>query len=120
MPASYSYDLRQRVMAAYQQKEGSMRQLAERFKLHFTTVRNWVKQSKTDSSLTPKTFSNGRRSMIQAEHKAFLENLYRQQPDLTHVEAGERFMTQFGRHPSVWVMSRAHKRLGISRKKNVL
>ena len=33
MPASLSIDLRQRILAAYDAKEGSQRQLAERFKV---------------------------------------------------------------------------------------
>lgn len=39
MPTAYSTDLRQRVLDAYQAKEGSQRQLTERFKVSLSFVR---------------------------------------------------------------------------------
>lgn len=55
MPAPLSIDLRQRVIAAYQAKEGSQRQLAERFKVSLSFVRDltcryrsyWYSRAKT-------------------------------------------------------------------------
>jgi transposase len=43
MPAPLSVDLRQRIMAAYAAKEGSQRQLAERFKVSLSFVRDLMR-----------------------------------------------------------------------------
>jgi transposase len=40
MPAPLSVDLRQRIMAAYEAKEGWQRQLAERFKVSLSCIRD--------------------------------------------------------------------------------
>jgi transposase len=39
----YSLDLRQRVLDAWQRREGSQRQLAARFSVHLTFVRNLLR-----------------------------------------------------------------------------
>lgn len=116
---SYSQDLRERVLSAYEKQEGSIRQLAERFKLHFTTVHNWLKHYRESGSKEPKKTPRGRFSVIQPEHQSFLEELYGQQSDLTHAQVGQRFFERYGVFPQKWVISRAHRRLGISRKKNL-
>jgi len=47
MPAPLSVDLRQRVIAAYQAKEGSQRQLAERFKVSLSFIRDLSRYRQT-------------------------------------------------------------------------
>jgi transposase len=44
MPAPLSIDLRQRIIAAYEAKEGSQRQLAERFKVSLSFIRAPLKK----------------------------------------------------------------------------
>ena len=43
MPVSYSSDLRRPVIIAWEAKEGSQRQLAERFKVSLSMVRNLLR-----------------------------------------------------------------------------
>ena len=43
---SYSPDLRERVVGAYESGEGSIRVLAKRFKVHKDTVSNWLRLSR--------------------------------------------------------------------------
>jgi transposase len=40
MPNPLSLDLRQRIIAAYEAKEGSLRELAERFKVSLSFIRD--------------------------------------------------------------------------------
>lgn len=70
---SYSQDLRERVLISYERQEGSMRELAQRFKIHFTTVHNWLKHYRESGSKSPRQTPRGRFSVIQKEHQAFLE-----------------------------------------------
>lgn len=44
MSASYSTDLRQRVIDAYTNREGSQRQLAERFKVSESSVKRLLRR----------------------------------------------------------------------------
>ncbi|UJS05384.1 hypothetical protein [Cylindrospermopsis raciborskii] len=44
MPKTYSIDLRNRVIVAWVAREGSQRQLAERFKVSLSFVKNLVRR----------------------------------------------------------------------------
>ena len=47
MIGPYSLDLRRRIVAAYQNGEGSIRELAERFSVAPNTVQNYLRQVRT-------------------------------------------------------------------------
>ncbi|MEL6349207.1 MAG: helix-turn-helix domain-containing protein, partial [Myxococcota bacterium] len=55
-----SKDLRQRVVTAYHDGEGTYDELAERFDVNRNTVWSWVKLEKETGSLEPRTANNGR------------------------------------------------------------
>lgn len=59
MPAALSVDLRQRLLAAYQAKEGSQRQLAERFKVSLSFVRDLMRHYRQTGSVEPKPHGGG-------------------------------------------------------------
>lgn len=54
MPVSYSKDLRGRVIAAWEAKEGSQRQLAQRFKVSLSFVRNLLRHYRTNGQIEAK------------------------------------------------------------------
>jgi transposase len=45
MPAAYSIDLRQRILNAYEAKEGSQRTLAKRFQVSLSFVKRLIRRS---------------------------------------------------------------------------
>ena len=49
----YSLDLRKRIVDAYRNCEGSVRELAERFAVSPTTVQNYLNLARTTSDLSP-------------------------------------------------------------------
>lgn len=53
MPAPYSTDLRQRVIDAYEAKEGSQRQLAERFKVSLSFIKRLIRRYGDTGQVTP-------------------------------------------------------------------
>ncbi|MFM2315160.1 MAG: hypothetical protein RLZZ04_4436 [Cyanobacteriota bacterium] len=59
MPAPLSLDLRQRVFLAYQTKEGSQRQLAKRFKVSLSFIRDLVRRYRETDSIEPKPHGVG-------------------------------------------------------------
>ncbi|PSO78773.1 MAG: hypothetical protein BRC44_10280 [Cyanobacteria bacterium QS_4_48_99] len=50
---TYSIDLRQKIIEAYQNQEGSQRQLAKRFKVSLSFIEKLFKQYRETGSVTP-------------------------------------------------------------------
>ncbi len=48
MPQPYSADLRERVLVAYEQGEGSQVAIARRFRVCPATVCNWIRQARKE------------------------------------------------------------------------
>ena len=57
MPAPLAVDLRQRIMAAYEAKEGSQRQLAERFKVSLSFIRDLRRHHRETGTVRPSSSS---------------------------------------------------------------
>ena len=120
MPAPYSLDLRHKVVAAYEGKEGSLMEIASRFKVSYRFVQTLVSRYRSAGHLNPKPHQSGNPSLLKGEHKEFILAEYQKSPDLRQEELKERLKIRFGISPSTSAISRGLKRLGISRKKNFL
>ncbi len=59
MPAPLSVDLRQRILAAYDAKEGAQRQLAERFKVSLSFIRDLRRHYRETGTVQPKPHGGG-------------------------------------------------------------
>ncbi|MBW4597955.1 MAG: hypothetical protein KME46_34895, partial [Brasilonema angustatum HA4187-MV1] len=68
MPISYSRDLRCRVITACVAKEGSQRQLAQRFKVSLSFVRNLLRHYRTNGQIEAKRRGGYLKPLIQDEH----------------------------------------------------
>lgn len=113
-----SIDLRQRIVRAYQNKEGSIRQLAKRFAVSKSSVERLLKAERTTGSVAPKAHRAGREPIVRLEDKALIKSLLEQNCDLTQEQTAERFTAETGRPVSQQTISRALKRLSITRKKS--
>lgn len=120
MPAAYSRDLRHRVIEAWQNKEGSQRQLAERFKVSLTFVRNLLRHYRTTGQIEAKKRGGYLRPRIDGEYLQVVQNLLAEQNDALLSELTVRFTQRTGVVVSVPTMHRAVQRLRISHKKNYL
>lgn len=69
MPVAYSADLRRRVIETYIAKEGSQRQLAQRFKVSLTFVRNLLRHYRQTGKVEAKRRGGYMEPKIAAEHK---------------------------------------------------
>ncbi len=119
MPAALSVDLRQRVLAAYQAKAGSQRQLAERFQVSLSFVRDLMRHYRQTGSIEPKPHGGGATAKLGDLQLPILQALVEAQPDALLVELCERFAQQTGVEVSVSTMQRAVQRLELSVKKNL-
>ncbi|MBD2543551.1 transposase [Planktothricoides raciborskii] len=64
MPAAYSTDLRSRFRDAYQNQLGSQREMARRFDVSLTFVRNLLRHYRITGTITPKQYTRGRSPKI--------------------------------------------------------
>ena len=120
MAAAYSLDLRQRVIEAYTNGEGSMRQLSRRFKVSLNFVKRLIHRFGSEGSLRPKAHAGGRRALVDEHGKEFLRELLKRASDLTLRELCERFHAQFQRTVSTSAMNETLRKMKITRKKNLL
>jgi transposase len=104
------------VAAAVDHHEGSLRQIARRFRIGVSTLVRWLDRRHQTGSLDPKPHGGGRPQAVDARHAAVLRDLVRQQPDATLDELNARL----GLGCSRMAIFRALLRWRISRKKKVL
>ena len=118
MPMPLSVDLRQRILTAYAAKEGSQRQLAERFKVSLSFIRDLMRHYRETGSVQPKPHGGGAVAKLSKEQMPIVEALITAQPDALLTELCERFATQTGVEVSVSTMQRVVCHLKLSVKKN--
>jgi transposase len=112
----YANDLRQRVTAAVDHHEGSLRQIARRFRIGLKTLSRWLQRRRQTGSVAPRPHGGGRPRAVAGPNAERLKDLVHQQPDATLDELNQRL----GLGCSRMAIFRALLRLRISRKKKVL
>jgi transposase len=112
----YSNDLRGRAAAAVDDHEGSLRQIARRFRIGLSTLTRWLRSRRQNGSLEPKPHGGGQPPAVDATHAEALRDLVRRQPDATLDELNRGLRLGCSR----MAIFRALRRLRISRKKKVL
>lgn len=96
MPAPLSVDLRQRIMATYEAKEGTQRQLAERFAVSLSFVRDLMRHYRETGTVQLKPHGGGAVAKVGKEQLPIVEALVKAQPDAPLTELCERFAQQTG------------------------
>jgi transposase len=112
----YSEDLRQRVIDAVDQREGSLRQLAGRFRVSLSFIQRLLRHRRQTGSIRPKPYGGGQSPALDQDQLERLRQLVSKQPDATLEELRQRL----GVDCSLAAICRALKKLGITRKKKVL
>jgi len=117
MPAAYSYDLRERVVAAV--GEGvSRRHAARQFKLGISTVIRWVARLAATGSCAATPSGGDHKSKAVEIHKDWLLDLVKAEPDLTLTEIHARLHATHGLKKSFSCLWRFFARHDITFKKN--
>jgi len=109
----YSDDLRQRVLAAVDRKEFSLRQIARLFCVSLSFLVRLLQRRRQTGSSRPKPHGGGRVRQLDETALGRLLELVRQQPDATLAELRDRL----GSKCSLSTLCRALRRAGITRKK---
>ena len=115
----YSNDLRQRVVYAYENKQGSYRVLAERFMVSLKFVYDMIKLYRQTGSVSPKPHAGGCAPKISGNGLKTLGELHKETSDATLQELCHEFYGQTGIEVSQSAMHNTLIRLGLSRKKKL-
>jgi transposase len=118
MGYGYGLDLRTRVVDAYENGEGSIREVAEIFKVSPGTVQSYLKLKRATGHLNPRPVSGGVAPIIGAAQLPKVRQLVEDQPDATTEELADELARDHAIAVSRPTMGRALQRLRITRKKN--
>lgn len=119
MPASYSLDLRKTVFTAWQNKEGSQQELAKRFNVSASFIRDLLHRYRETNNITPKPQGGDRRSKLKGKDQELLQTIVSQQNDIYLREIQATLQQNQGIEVSVSSLSRTLKRLKLGRKKKL-
>jgi transposase len=113
----YSMDLRLRIVNAYQNREGSIRELAERFGVAPNTVQNYLTQMRATGDLAPFPHGGGAPRKIDEAGEQDVCALLEEKSHSTLAELVEGMERRGHQHVSLATMSRTLERMEITRKK---
>jgi transposase len=116
--ATYSIDLRQKILHACERRLGSQRALADLFGVSLSFVEKLVRRHRTTGDIAPKPHAGGQRPRLGATADALVRRLVHENTDITLEELCARVADEVGVHVSVATMCRALQRLGLPRKKS--
>lgn len=112
----YSNDLRERIVAAVDRGEHSLRELATLFTVSLSCIVRLLRRHRDTGAVTPKPHGGGAPPKIDAQNLERLRELLRAQPDATLAELRDRL----GVPCSLMAIDRALRRAGITRKQKTL
>ncbi len=114
---AYSADLREKIVSAYEQGEGSLNEIADIFSIARRTVARYLNLHHGRESLQPKPRGGGVPFLLKEPHLKVLQQCVAEKNDITldelvsHLAKKEKLLV----HPST--VCRALQRLGLPRKK---
>jgi len=114
---AYSVDFRQKIVDAYENKEGSIRQVAKRFKVAPSFVQKLLKRYQEVESLSPLPHGGGFSSKLVGKIDV-IEQLLDEKNDATLKELSQGFQKKTGIQVSSSTICRALQKLKLTRKKN--
>jgi transposase len=112
----YSTDLRERVADAVDHKEGSLRQIARRFRVSLSFVVRLLQRRRDADTIEPKPHGGGRAPALGPDDRRRLAALIQDQPDATLKQLQERG----GFTCSLKTLWHALRQQGLTRKKKTL
>ena len=113
---AYSLDLRQKIVAACDRKQGSQRQVAQTFGVSLGLVEKLLRQRRRTGDLAPRS-PRGSKPLLDPAALQLVGQLVGEQPDITIQELGDLVHQQRGIRVSVPTMCTWLQRLGLVRKK---
>lgn len=114
---AHSLDLRQRVVAAYEQGKGSIAEVAEQFNVGQTFVKKMPCQKRETGSVAQLAHGGGRQPSLSEKEHRILRQKVKEQPDISLAELQEHLSKKAYAEVSVPTIHRSLRRSGLPRKK---
>jgi len=115
--ASYSLDLRQRIVKSYLEGENSIRDIAKRFLVSPTTVYQYLKLYRQKKNLSPKEYIAGRKPAVADKQLLLIKTMLQNKADMTLSELCTDFEKKTGSKVSSTSMFRAIEKINWTYKK---
>ena len=119
MAVAYSVDLRTKILSAWQNKEGTQRELAKRFKVSLSFIRDFLRRYRETGEIKAKPQGGDRRSKIKSKDQELLKKIVVEQSDIYLREIQESLQKSAGINVSVSSLCRTLKRIKLGRKKKL-
>lgn len=112
-------ELRQRVVDAYKAKEGSLEEVAMRFKVSPSSLQRWLRLDRAGKTLKPlpRKGGGGKNQKLFAQHFLAIERWIEAEPDLYLYELSDKLRQEFDVDVSCPHLCRVLKRMKLNRKK---
>jgi transposase len=78
-----SLDLRERILASYDHREGTREEIAHRYRVSLGMVKKLLQQRRQTGDISPRHHRSGRKPRILTAHHRQMRALLSQKPDLT-------------------------------------
>ena len=113
----YSIDLRQRIVDAHHNKEGSVREVAQRFKIAPKTVQNYLKLERETGSVAPRPHGGGPARKLDEVGVQQVRTLLKEKNDQTLDELAQQMAARHQVQIRRSTLHDAVARAGMTRKK---
>lgn len=87
--ATFSLDLRERILSAYDKGEGTRDEIAQRFEVSLGMVKKLLQQRRKTGCIKPRHHLAGRKKLIVAKHRIAIRQHLKRKPDMTLAELRE-------------------------------
>jgi len=115
---AYSFDLRQKVVAAVERGDSTIEEVAASFGVGQAFVKKMLRQHRETGDLRPRPHGGGQTPRLSDKHLKLLRREVARSPDKTAAALREHLEARASVSVSRPTVSRALSRLGLSRKKN--
>jgi transposase len=115
---AYSLDLRQRVVSAYEQGEGSISEIASRFGVCPAFVKKMLRQWRESGDLSPRPHGGGKPKSLTERQQRLLRRKVRDEGDISLAELQSFLAERESVEVHVSTISRALSALGLPLKKS--
>jgi len=115
---AYSFDLREKILRACDQRLGSQRAIAILFGVSPSFVEKLLRRRRSTGDISPRPHAGGRRAICDATALAHVRRMVHEHSDATLAELAAQLEAQHGLRVSVPTMGRIVLSLKLPRKKS--
>jgi transposase len=115
---AYSLDLRQRVVAAYENGVETILEVAERFEVSDSFIKKLLRRKRTTGQIAPVGHRGGQSKRLNQKHRKWLLKTVLAASDITLEDLREKLLSEHQVTASVATLSRELRGLDLRRKKN--